>query len=141
MQPIQNEEELQLTAEGLGGSKAPPFNKAVMDCEDENAVDTSHFFNVTLELGKGWMGTGAALIVLAIMLALVKEEEGGLSVLNAVGIPPNGAPLSARENEQENECQELPKKDVLTEELIINKNEDHQELETWKKMSQHGGLV
>jgi len=31
-----------------------------MDCEEENAVDTSHFFNVTLELGKGWTGTGAA---------------------------------------------------------------------------------
>jgi len=110
-----------------------------MDCEEENAVDTSHFFNLTPELGKGWRGTGAALFVLAIMLALAKEEGGGLLAPSAVGIPLNGAPLSARENEQENECQELLKKDVLTEALIINKNADHQELETWKKMRQHGG--
>jgi len=65
-----------------------------------NAVDTSPFFNVTPELGKGWMGTGVALLVLAIRLVLAKEEEGGLSALNAVGILPNGTPLSARENEE-----------------------------------------
>jgi hypothetical protein len=75
-----------------------------MNCEEEDLVDASHPFDVTSELAEhraGWVVTKR------LALALAKEKRR-LSAPNAVGVPPNCAPLEGREDNQKNDCPKPP---------------------------------
>jgi hypothetical protein len=76
LQPVEDQEELQLTGESLGGLEAPLLNEMVMHCKEEATVDVSHEFNLALELGKGWVGMDTASLR---VIVLVLAEERGLS--------------------------------------------------------------
>jgi hypothetical protein len=99
---------------------------------EKDTVYTSHFFEMSAELGEGEARRIAPAWELAVALTLTEEEEERrFTTLNGVGVAPNGLPF--RVGEEEECCSTLQTEDALEEVIVISdeNNENKMEKKRW----------
>lgn len=105
MQPIEEEEKLEIGGECLCGGEAPFLDEMVVNLEEKDTADTHHFLNAAQKLGQCWVVSDVhSTAQMVVGLPLAKEKERRVLLLDGVSIAVDCSPLHASKKDEKNGC-------------------------------------